>query len=483
MLPPVSISSPHYRKVPAIDKVHFVGVCGVAMGTLAGMMKELGYRVTGSDEHVYPPMSDMLRGWGIEVRPGFAAGNVDGADLVIVGNAISRGNAEAEEVLNRRVPYMSMAQALQAFFLNQREVISVSGTHGKTTTTALLAHILDVAGEDPSFLVGGVARNYDSNYRMGRGRHFVIEGDEYDSAFFEKVPKFILYRPRHCLLTSLEFDHADIYANLDEIKLWFRRLVNIVPSEGEIVYSAEYPVLGEVTTNSLSRLHSYGPGGDFACEPIGFTDAHTKLRFGMPDGEVELITPLIGAYNYANICGAAAMARRLGVTCGAIAEAVRTFTGVKRRQELIYEQPGVRIYEDFAHHPTAISYFISAMRERFPGAKILAVYEPRSATSRRNVFQESLPGSFGEADRVFIKRPYRLEGIRESERIDIGTVIDGIHALGKQAALYDSVDDIVRDVIDGMQPSGQNIVLIMSNGGFDGIYAKMIDAVKATRPA
>ncbi len=483
MLPPVKISSPKFSKVPAIDKVHFIGVCGVAMGTLAGMMKELGYRVTGSDEQVYPPMSDMLRGWGIEVRPGYSGGNVDGADLVIVGNAISRGNVEAEAVLNRRVSYMSMAQALHTFFLGQREVISVSGTHGKTTTTALLAHILDVAGEDPSFLVGGVARNYDSNFRLGRGRHFVIEGDEYDSAFFEKVPKFILYRPRHCLLTSLEFDHADIYASLDEIRLWFKRLVNIVPSEGEIVYSAEYPALGEVTKGSLSRLHSYGPGADYSCEPAGFTDSHTRLRFRAPDGEMELATPLIGAYNYANICGAAAMARRLGVDGGAIAEAVRTFTGVRRRQELIFEGPGVKIYEDFAHHPTAISYFIGAMRERFPGARLLAIYEPRSATSRRNVFQESLPGSFREADRVFIKKPYRLEGIRESERIDICAVIDGINALGRRAALYEGVDDIVRDAVSAMDSAGLHIILIMSNGGFDGIYAKMVDAVKAARPA
>lgn len=449
------------------------------MGTLAGMMKELGYRVTGSDEHVYPPMSDMLRGWGIDVRGGFSEGSVDGADLVIVGNAISRGNVEAERVLNRRVPYMSMAQALHTFFLGQREVIAVSGTHGKTTTTALLSYILDAAGEDPSFLVGGVARNYDSNFRLGRGKHFVIEGDEYDSAFFEKVPKFMLYRPQHCVLTSLEFDHADIYANLDEIKLWFRRLVNIIPSEGVIVSSSEYPVLDEVTKGSRSRLRRYGPGADFSCRPIGFTDSFTRLGFRSDDNEMELLTPLIGEYNYANICAAAAMARLLGIDDGAIQEAVKTFKGVKRRQELIYEGPGVKIYEDFAHHPTAIAYFIGSMRERFPGVKIFAIYEPRSATSRRSVFQESLPASFAQADGVFIKRPYRLEGIREGERIDIDAVIEGIIKLGRPANLYGNVADIVRDVVSSMDPVDANIILIMSNGGFDGIYAKMIDAVKS----
>ncbi len=476
------MSGKNYVKAPGIRQVYFVGICGVAMGTLAGMMKELGYEVTGSDEHVYPPMSGMLSSWGIPVKNGFAGGNIGRPDLVIVGNAISRGNPEAEEVLNRGLPYMSMAQALFTFFLGQREVISVSGTHGKTTTAALLAHILHSAGTDPSFLVGGVAKNYDGNFRLGEGRYFVIEGDEYDSAFFEKVPKFMLYRPRHCLLTSLEFDHADIYRDLEEITLWFRRLVNIVPSEGEIVYSTEYPALEEAVAVSRSRLHRFGEGGDFSCIETGISGGAALLSLRHSGGEIKMETTLMGAYNYANICAAAAMALRLGIEGKAVAEGVRTFTGVKRRQELIYEGPGVRVYEDFAHHPTAIAYFIGAMRGRFPNARIHAVYEPRSATSRRNVFQGSLPGSFLRADRVYVARPFKLEALPEAQRIDIDAVIADINVRGVHAGLYADTGVIVDDVVRDLERGGDHIILLMSNGSFDGIYGKMVEAVKALRP-
>jgi len=457
-----------------------IGVCGVAMGSLAGMLKARGYSVTGSDEHVYPPMSDMLGGWGIPVIQGYDPAHVGTPDLVVIGNAVSRGNPEAEHVLNARIPYRSMAQALFEFFLEDREVIAVAGTHGKTTTTALLAHILETAGLSPSYFVGGVPGNTNSNFGLGAGKYFVIEGDEYDSAFFEKVPKFMVYRPSHLVLTSLEFDHADIYRDLDEIMLWFRRLVNIVPSAGRIVRSAKYETLARATERSLAQVARYGAGeGEFAYRFTGFDGDRARITLSTPAGELECDTLLFGDFNFQNIAAAASMALLLGVGADDVRRGISTFLGVRRRQELIYSKGPIRIYEDFAHHPTAIAGVLAMMRERFPVARLHAVYEPRSATSRRNVFQDELPGAFAAADAVYIKSPFKLDGIPESERIDIGRAIAAMHARGMDAAEYPSVDGILDSLFVRMDGDADHVVLVMSNGGFDGIYRKMIARAQA----
>lgn len=456
----------------SIKSIHLTGVCGVAMGSLAGMLKERGYRVSGSDDSVYPPMSDMLAEWEIEVRQGYRPENTAGADLVVIGNAVSRGNAEVEHVLERRMPYCSMAEALRDFFLRGKEVIAVAGTHGKTTTTALLAHILVEAGLEPSFFVGGVPCNYGSNFRLGEGGHFVIEGDEYDSAFFEKIPKFAVYRPHRLVLTSLEFDHADIYRDLNEIALWFRRLVNVVPSNGNVIYSSGYPALEEAVRHSLAPRNSFGgPGADFYCEEMGVDGEWSNLLLNVPGGEgVRLRTRIFGGFNRANIAAAAAMALRLGVSPEALGRGVESFMGVRRRQELIYSRKGFRVYEDFAHHPTAIAGMIAAVRERFPSSRLWAVYEPRSATSRRRVFQEELPGAFAGADRVLIKTPYKIDAIPEKDRIDMDLVVGGINLRGGSARLFGDTRMIVQALFDGLDRSEDNVVIIMSNGGFDGIY-------------
>ncbi len=462
-----------------IKKIYMIGICGVAMGSLAGMLKQSGYEVSGSDENVYPPMSTMLERWGIAARSGFSADNVGSPDMVIIGNAISRGNPEAEYVLNRRIPYMSMAQALSVFLLRDKEVIAVAGTHGKTTTTALLAHVLEVAGSDPSFFIGGVARNYDSNYKIGSGKYFVIEGDEYDSAFFEKVPKFTIYRPYHCILTSLEFDHADIYKNFDELKLWFGRLINSIPSEGQIVYSCDYDILAELVAKARSVCSGFGQvAGDFTYEVAGYENDHVKLKIRSDPVAFECSTQLFGHFNYQNILAASAMAIRLGIDAESIARAIESFDGVKRRQELIYDDGNLKIFEDFAHHPTAIGMVLSAMRERYKNSRIWAVYEPRSATSRRNIFQKELPEAFKLADRVLIKQPYRLDGIAEAERIDIAAVVDDINS-GKQIALlFSRVDEMVDHIFGTIDHTDQNIIVIMSNGGFDGIYERIISRAR-----
>lgn len=472
-----------------IKNIYMIGICGVAMGSLAGMLSRRGYHVSGSDSQVYPPMSVMLKEWDIPVHQGYHERNPGFPDMVIIGNAISRGNPEVEYVLDNRIPYMSLAGALHEFFLFDREVVAVAGTHGKTTTTALLAHILETAGRDPSFLVGGVPLNHGSNFKLGAGPHFVIEADEYDSSFFEKVPKFIFYRPQHLVLTSLEFDHADIYSDLDEIKLWFRRLVNMVPSRGFVLYSGEYPACAEVVREGKTRAHSFGRHGavssaDFAWEYAGMETGDTGITLHSPERTpLALCTGLFGDFNYGNITAAAAAALMLGVEEEHIVDAVRTFKGVRRRQELIYHEGNIRIYEDFAHHPTAIKAVLIAARGRFPRARVWALYEPRSATSRRNTFQEELPGAFMDADTILVKTPYRLETVPEGERIDIARVMDALARRGKEARLLQSADLMVEEVFSRMDPKAENVIIIMSNGGFDGIYEKIIARARSSKTA
>lgn len=458
------------------QNIYMIGICGIAMGTLACMLKSSGFDVRGSDKNVYPPMSDTLLASGIVPDTGFDPSALIGSDLVIIGNAVSRGNPQVEYVLNRKMRYCSMADAIAHFFLKDKDVIAVSGTHGKTTTTALLAHILVTAGADPGFLIGGMPGNYSESYRIGGGKYFVIEGDEYDSSFFQKIPKFMYYAPRHLVLTSLEFDHADIYADLDEIRTWFRRLVNIIPSEGSISRSAAYPVLDSVVEKSFAPVSAFSVNGN----------GDVNVSLSRYDGEMTNLiissdkcrtfsagTRLFGDFNLANISGAVSAALNIGIEPASIAEALETFRGVRRRQQLLFSSDEVLIYEDFAHHPTAVSSVLSAMRERYPDASLSAVYEPRSATSRRNVFQNELPAAFSSADRVFIKTPYNLEAVPADQRIDITSVVEGIGALGVNAGLFDSVDDIVSEISES-GISRKQVIVIMSNGGFGGIYKKLV---------
>jgi len=455
--------------------IYMIGICGVAMGSLAGMLKAMGHNVSGSDAGIYPPMSDKLAEWGIKTYNGYNANNIAKPDLVIIGNAISRGNAEAEFVLDSGLPYLSMAQALYSFFLKDKETISVAGTHGKTTSTAILYHILETAGEDPSCFIGGVSKNLDSNFKIGNGKYFVIEGDEYDSAFFEKIPKFIVYRPRHLVLTSLEFDHADIYNSLEEIKLWFRRLVNIVPSSGNIVYSSEYENLAYAVEKSLSKCVAFGKDNSpYRFLFSGYSGQYSHFSIiSEKFGTLDLKTKLFGDYNFANITGCAAMALELGIDAQYIKRAVESFTGVKRRQELMFQNSVLRIYEDFAHHPTAIRFFLDELKKRFPDSVIWAIYEPRSATSRRNIFQNELPSAFGSADIILIKNPFNLEAIPQGQRIEIDKVVNKLKQNKKAAYLFDNVESIIDHVFNNLN-NKNDVIAVMSNGSFDGIYSKII---------
>lgn len=445
------------------------------MGTLAQMFADRGYTVSGSDSGIYPPMSDILHSRGISLTEGYSGENVLNTDLVIIGNAVSRGNPEVEAVLNRRIPYMSMARALREFFLADKEIICVSGTHGKSTTASILTNILKEGGMNPSMFIGAVVQNFNSSYLLDEGGYFVIEGDEYDSAFFEKYPKFNEYRPHHLIATSLEFDHADIYNNLEEIELWFSRLVRVIPSEGNIVYCSDYPVLEKIMSHSMSRIFSYGSGeADFMISSSGYP------RIERSDGEsaVGVESGLTGVHNLLNMAGAAAMALSLGVDKSAVEKGLASFKGVKRRLELIYENSLVKIYEDFAHHPTAIEFVLESLRKSYPSDALVAVYEPRSATSRRNVLAGGLSRAFSKADRVIMKSLYAPEKILPEERLDINDIIYRISKSGIYASCYDDVADIIAVVLEEVKKNAaKNIrtcVVIMSNGGFDGIYKKII---------
>ncbi|MCL2025372.1 MAG: Mur ligase family protein [Leptospirales bacterium] len=458
--------------------IYMIGICGVAMGSLACMLRDAGHKVAGSDKEIFPPMSDVLLNAGIRLDENYVPSDMGSPDLVIIGNAISRGNPQVEHTLNENLPYCSMPAALWRFFLHDKDVIAVAGTHGKTTTTALLSHILISAGYDPGCFIGGVTKNYDSNYRIGGGKYFVIEADEYDSAFFEKIPKFMSYRPRRLIMTSLEFDHADIYSDLSEIELWFKRLVNIVPSGGDVAYCARYPQLAKIAAKSFAPVFSFGTdeAADIFCRFSGYKDDNTEFILSSSlTGALSCSTSLFGGFNLENIAAASSMAIKLGVDAGAIVSALSTFRGVKRRQELIFSSPHVKVYEDFAHHPTAIKAVLEAIRQRYPDSKIYAVYEPRSATSRRNLLQEETSSAFQNADEVFIKTPFNIAAIPETERIDIEYVVGRINTGKTSALLFDNVDAII-DALCAKTGSSkeQCVIVIMSNGGFGGIYEKIV---------
>ena len=374
--------------------IHMIGICGTAMASLAGMLQQGGIRVTGSDAAAYPPMSDFLASLGIPLAQPFAAANLDPRpDLIVVGNAISRGNVELEHVLNERMDFCSLPQILHDEFLRGKEVLVVAGTHGKTTTTSMLAWIFHYAGMQPSFLIGGIAENFGSSFQLGSGKHFILEGDEYDTAFFDKGPKFLHYFPDSVILTSVEFDHADIYKDLDAVETAFKRLVNLVPQRGRIIAFDQGQSLERCLAKAFCPVERYGSGahGDWRIANLSFEPARSTwsvIHNGEPWADFEF--SLAGEYNVWNATAAAALAASYGISNEAIAAALRTFKSVKRRLEVRAEVNGVTIIDDFAHHPTAIASTLKALRERYPGSRLWAILEPRSNTLRRNILQNDL---------------------------------------------------------------------------------------------
>lgn len=460
--------------------IHLSGICGTAMASLAGLLQLEGHRITGSDKAAYPPMSDLLRELGIPIMEPYAEANLTPTpDLVVIGNALSRGNPEVERVLDERIPFASMAALLREEFLNGRESLVVAGTHGKTTTTSMLAWIYQTASRskpelEPSFLIGGVAENFGTSFQLRPTRTFIVEGDEYDTAFFDKGPKFLHYFPDALILTHVEFDHADIYADLDAVKTAFKRLVNLVPRRGLIVaYDANANVT-ECIEHALCRMERYGfsEGAGWQIRNVRYADgvSHWEVwREGALWADLEM--QLAGEHNALNATAAAALAFGCGVTKDAIIEALKTFKSVKRRLEVRAEICGVTVIEDFAHHPTAIRETLRALRTVYPNARLWAILEPRSNTLRRKVLEADLVASLRMADRVVLAGVYQQQRIPDAERLHPEEVVDALNKAGTPAELLENADAIV-DGIATKLASG-DVVAILSNGGFDGIYEKL----------
>jgi UDP-N-acetylmuramate: L-alanyl-gamma-D-glutamyl-meso-diaminopimelate ligase len=461
--------------------VHFIGICGTAMATLAALLKARGDHVQGSDAHVYPPMSDFLAREGITVFDGYAAAQVgDDVDLVVVGNAISRGNVELESVLDRSLRYASLPETIREAFLWDADAVVIAGTHGKTTTTALTAWVLTCGGLDPSMLVGGLARNFGdagASYRVGAGRAFVIEGDEYDSAYFDKTAKFLKYLPVIAVVNNVEFDHADIYADLDEVRLAFARFVRLVPRRGLVLLGADSPDAAALAAHAHCPVQTFGLGAglDWRAEDLTVQGTTTSFVLTGPGGlRVPVTVPLLGAHNVRNALAAAAVASASGLGAAAIAGALASFAGVRRRLEVVGVQRGVTVYDDFAHHPTAVAETVAAMRAARPGARLWAIFEPRSASSCRRVFQSAFAEAFAGADQVVIAPVFR-NTLPEDERLSGADLVADLTARGVAARYAGSIDDIVSWVAAEAR-AGDEIV-VMSNGGFGGIHGRLIEAL------
>jgi UDP-N-acetylmuramate: L-alanyl-gamma-D-glutamyl-meso-diaminopimelate ligase len=469
-----------------VKRIHLLGVAGTGMGSFAGMLKEAGYSVSGSDEKVYPPMSDMLRAWNIPVLTPYRPENLDRAkpNLAIIGNVIRRENPEAAEVRARRIPQMSFPTALGSLFLRSRHPVVVTGTHGKTTTSAMMGHVLVAAGRDPSFLVGGVLCKYESNYRLGRGPHFVVEGDEYDTAYFDKGPKFLHYFPRTAILTSVELDHVDIYRDLRHYETAYEAFVNLLPRDGTVAVCAAYPNAVQIARSGRGKVVTYAArpeaGVDFAAANISLSA--DGARFGVLEGNRplgEVFLPMSGVHNVENAMGVIAAARALELSFEEIAAGLSSFCGVKRRQEVRAEIGGVMVIDDFAHHPTAVRETIAAVHQRHPERRLWAVFEPRSNTSRRNLHQREYAQSFDGASRASIKVPEPHDKVPADQQLDVPAFVSALQANGIQADSSDSVDALVERVVS--ESRAGDVILVMSNGSFGGFIEKLIGGLQRAR--
>jgi UDP-N-acetylmuramate: L-alanyl-gamma-D-glutamyl-meso-diaminopimelate ligase len=463
-----------------VKHVHVIGIGGSAMAPLAGMLREHGYRVTGSDSGVYPPASRLLEKLGISFFHTFDAANLTPApDLVVVGNIIARGNPELEEVLDKKIPYRSMPEILEEVFLPGRHSIVVSGTHGKTTTTAMLGWIFHTAGKRPNFLVGGVAENFGKSYGLGGGEEFILEGDEYETAFWDRGPKFFHYHPDDLIITSLEFDHADIYRDFETYELAFRRLVNLVPGRGRVVIWGDTeesgPALRRAAEKAFCPVETYGfsAKNDWVASDLAVDGAGMKFRVthkGKPIGDFVLAAS--GRHNVLNAMAAIAVANGRGISAEDLAKALATFRSVKRRMDVKGEVRGVLVVDDFAHHPTAVRATIEAARARWPGRRLWAILEPRSNSMRRKVFEETLPVALALADRVVLGGVFRAQQLGDENRLEPEAVAESVRELGKSARVFPSADAIADQVSSEAEPG--DVLLVMSNGSFDGLCEKLL---------
>ncbi|MDQ2746611.1 MAG: UDP-N-acetylmuramate:L-alanyl-gamma-D-glutamyl-meso-diaminopimelate ligase [Acidobacteriota bacterium] len=465
---------------------HLIGICGTAMASLAGMLQSRGHQVTGSDQNVYPPMSTQLEELGIKILSGYHAENADiGADCTIVGNAISRGNPELEEVLNRKLLYRSQAEIVREEFIRGRRSLVIAGTHGKTTTTSIAAWVAECGGLNPSFLVGGIVQNFGASFRVTDSEHFIIEGDEYDTAYFDKKPKFMHYLPEIAVVSNIEFDHADIYDNIEDIKFEFSRLMNLVPSNGKLIVGVDSPIVREVLDEMNGKLHTdietFGTSDDakWQAREIDFSGETMHFTVFKEDdlwGEFE--TNLIGEFNVRNCLAVIIAADAWGISKAQMQEAFRTFKSVKRRVEIRGVIGGVTVIDDFAHHPTAVEETLKALKTKYKNNRLIAVFEPRSWSSRLAVFQEPYRKAFSYADYVVIAGVYNTSKASELGKVlDVNELVEDIKLQGKPAMSFPDADAIVEHLAPELKAG--DVVAIMSNGGFGGIHEKILNFLKS----
>jgi len=445
------------------------------MASVAAALRDRGFKVTGSDENVYPPMSTFLEGKGIALKQGYRAENIPAdADVVVIGNAMKRGNPEVEAVLNRKLFYLSLPEVLKNYFLRGRHNLVVTGTHGKTTVTALLAWIMEKAARNPGYLIAGLPKNFGQGARLNDSKYFVIEGDEYDTAFFDKRSKFIHYLPELLIVNNLEFDHADIFRDLDEIRLSFRRLLNIVPQNGMVLLNGDDPNCVDVAKDCLAQMVQVGFSKNAAQRIRGVAYSREGSRFNL--GEETFQIPMAGEFNIRNAAMAVIAARFYDVPKTKIDSALKSFAGVARRLELRGEERGVKVIDDFGHHPTAIAQTLQALRQRYRGHRLWAVFEPRSNTTRRAVFQEQLPTALSVADGVFISQVAKLEQIPENDRLKPEKVVAAIAKSGRPAFYENNANAIVDRIVPMLRR--KDVIAVFSNGGFDNIHEKLLTRLR-----
>ncbi|MBK8813890.1 MAG: UDP-N-acetylmuramate:L-alanyl-gamma-D-glutamyl-meso-diaminopimelate ligase [Acidobacteria bacterium] len=464
---------------------HLIGICGTAMASLAGMLQSRGHKVTGSDQNVYPPMSTQLAELGIEIMQGYKAENAETPrDVTIIGNTIMRGNPELEEVLNRKMLYRSQAETVREEFIRGRRSLVVAGTHGKTTTTSIATWVCEVGGLDPTFLVGGVVQNFGQSFRVTEGDYFVIEGDEYDTAFFDKKPKFMSYLPEIAIVNNIEFDHADIYKDIDAIKWQFSRLMNLVPGNGRLIAGVDSPVvrevLGQMKGKLFTTVETFGLSEDakWRAGDIEFTNDGTKFSVYREGTHwAEFTTSMIGEFNVRNCLAVIIAADAWGISQAKIQEAFDTFKSVKRRMEVRGIERGVTVIDDFAHHPTAVDETLKALRQRYSSNRLIAIFEPRSRSSRLSVFEEQYKKAFSHADRVIIAGVFNPEDAKNyGDVLDVNRLVAEIDASGKPAMTLPDADAIVAHLAPDLRVG--DVVAIMSNGGFGGIHEELLKALR-----
>ena len=460
-----------------MQTIHLIAVCGTGMGALACMLRDLGYEITGSDQKIYPPMSHFLAQKGIKMNDGFRTENVSyGPDLVIVGNAVTKDNPEVKEMHRRGLYFCSMPQALNRFVATGKQTLLVSGTHGKTTTCSILAWMLYEAGYDPSFMIGGLLKNFNSNYRLGNGAYFVVEGDEYDTAFFDKGPKFLHFQPQMAVLTSVEFDHADIFNDLDHVKEIFESLVAALPDSSTLLaFDGDQNVI-EVIGNHHCRIERYGHKetsswrlGSVSAEPPW--TVFEVFKSNEPFGTFK--TKLYGEHNLLNALAVIAIADGLNIPVDVIAKALQTFEGIKRRQEIRGQKRQITVMDDFAHHPTAVRETVRAVKSVVSGGRLIAVFEPRTNTSMRSVFQKEYSGVFDPADIICIRKPPLLKKIPCGQRFSSEQLVEDLNNRGKNAHYFPDTDAILDFLLATARPGDH--ILIMSNGGFDNIHERLLE--------